>query len=245
MRRAVRPRTSARTSPGYSASTPSHASIRLEKSVHMLSIGKLEPNIARPEPKVSSTTLVTSAISSGSTRCMNVPWPESFTQTFGRCASCVSASRQGSPAIGMPAWISTKVRSGCASTSCSAESSWFGKTCSSNSRPALGNSARLRVEGPGRARGPARSRSGTARARASAAAAGVPRSSGLALAGRRSSSSASGANRSAEPTIACGQPVRLVLRLHPLDLLERVAPAASWPARRPTARSRAASASAL
>ena len=67
MRRAVRPRTSARTSPGYSARTPSHASIRLEKSVHRLSIGKLEPNIARPEPKLSSTTLVTSAISSAST----------------------------------------------------------------------------------------------------------------------------------------------------------------------------------
>ncbi len=37
---------------GSSASTPNHAFTRLEKSVQMLSTGKLEPNIARSEPNV-------------------------------------------------------------------------------------------------------------------------------------------------------------------------------------------------
>ena len=66
----------------------------------------------------------------------------------------------------------------------------------------------------------------------------MPRISGLASSCASSVSSASRANRSAEPTIACGQPVRSCCAWTHSTSFERVAPAASWPARRPTARSR-------
>ena len=86
--------------------------------------------------------------------------------------------------------------------------SWFGKTCSSKTQPELGELREVLVERTDRASRSGRLAKRNASCSCQCSCSRQPRISGEASACASSVSSASGANRSAEPTIACGQPVR-------------------------------------
>ena len=209
--------------PGYSARTPSHASIRLEKSVHRLSIGKLEPNIARPEPKrvehdlghVGDQLGVDAVDERALAGELDVD-----VRVLAR-AAC-SASRHGSPAIGMPGVDQHERQVGVRRRPArSADASWFGKTCSSKTQPELGQLREVLVErtGPTPGRAPVAKRYASclvpvqlqAARRASAAMASACASSVVDRVGREQ------VRRADDRVRPAGA---LVLLVHPLDLVD-------------------------
>ena len=153
---------------------------------------------------------MTSLIRSGSTRCTNVPWPVSFVTRLGssasRCIPSLHGSTSASPAdSSIPECTSTNCTSGSSATNCAASAIWFENTWSSKTQPYSASRATLR-----------RSTGSFIRSGAEAnrycslgcqcSCSRIPRISGDASACASNSAGASSRNRSAAPTIACGQP---------------------------------------
>ena len=222
--------------PGYSASTPSHASIRLEKSVHRLSIGKLEPNIARPEPKRVEHDLghVGDQLGVDPVDERALAGELDVDVRVLRRAR-VSASRHGSPAIGMPAWISTNVRSGWSLDELQRRRrAGSGRPAARTRSPSSGSCARFALNVRVLRRGPGAlaKRNGLVLVPVQLQAGAAQQRAGLELRLDRLDRVGREQVRGADDRV---RPARaLVLLLDPLDLLRASPPAASWPARRPT-----------